>query len=441
MGTAIFTGVTGLKAHQRRIDVIAGNIANVNTTAYRGSRVLFEDLFSQTLEGARAPLGGFGGSNPSQVGLGVKLGSIDLNQSQGSLLTTGVSSDLAIQGSGFFIMSDGSAQVYTRDGSFQLNANGVLVDPATGLKVQGLLADGAGNIDTNSAITDLVIPVGGTAIVRSTTAVSLVGNLDSQSAVGTTVSRSMQVYDSLGEARTVNITYTKSAQVTVSGTAYNAWTWNGTYTNGAGVTTTVNNGTAPATLLFDSNGKLFAEGTVAGGVFTARPSTDSEISITAAALGALPSFPTTPFQFNVDFAKVTELSATSDVTVSNQDGFPRGTLSSFNIGNDGVINGVFTNGLTRVIGQVALANFSNPGGMSRVGNNMFRDTPASGTAQIGLPSSGGRGTVSGGVLEGSNVDLGDEFSNLIVTERGFQANARTITTADTLLQETVNLIR
>jgi len=441
MGTAIFTGVTGLKAHQRRIDVIAGNIANVNTTAYRGSRVLFEDLFSQTLEGARAPLGGFGGSNPSQVGLGVKLGSIDLNQGQGSMLTTGVSSDLAIQGSGFFIMSDGTSTVFTRDGSFQLNANGVLIDSATGLKVQGLVADGAGNINNNGSVTDLVIPVGGTAIVRATTAVSLVGNLDSQADVGTVVTRSMQVYDSLGEARTIDVTYTKTNQVTVSGTAYNAWTWSASYTNDAGVTTNVNNGVAPATLLFDSNGKLFAEGTVTAGVFTARPATDPEISISAAALGTLPSYPVTPFQLDVAFDKVTELSADSDITVSNQDGFQRGTLQSFNIGNDGVINGVFTNGLTRVIGQVALANFSNPGGMSRVGNNMFRDTPASGTAQIGLPSTGGRGTVSGGVLEGSNVDLGDEFSNLIVTERGFQANARTITTADTLLQETVNLIR
>ncbi|MBI5095114.1 MAG: flagellar hook protein FlgE [Candidatus Hydrogenedentes bacterium] len=441
MGTAIFTGVTGLKAHQRRIDVIAGNIANVNTTAYRGSRVLFEDLFSQTLEGARAAVGGFGGSNPSQVGLGVKLGAIDINQNQGSLLTTGVASDLAIQGAGFFILSDGSAQLYSRDGSFQLNANGVLIDPATGLKVQGLSADGAGNIDTNAPLTDLVIPVGGTAIVRATTSVNLVGNLDSNAAVGTTVTRSMQVYDSLGQARTIDVTYTKSAQVTVSGTPYNAWTWQATYTNDASVTTVVNNGVAPATILFDSNGQLFAEGTVTGGVFTARPATDPEISVTAAALGSPASFPATPFNFNVDFAKVTELSATSDISVSNQDGYPRGTLQSFNIGNGGVVNGVFSNGLTRVIGQVALANFSNPGGLSRDGNNMFRDTPASGTAQIGIPQTGGRGQVSGGVLEGSNVDLGDEFSNLIVTERGFQANARTITTADTLLQETVNLIR
>ncbi|HIJ66284.1 MAG TPA: flagellar hook-basal body complex protein, partial [Candidatus Hydrogenedentes bacterium] len=153
------------------------------------------------------------------------------------------------------------------------------------------------------------------------------------------------------------------------------------------------------------------------------------------------SLPVTPFEFNLDFTDVTELSADSDVSMSNQDGYPRGTLESFNIGEDGTINGVFTNGLTRVLGQVALATFANVGGLSRSGNNTFRDTPASGSPQIGLPNAGGRGQVSGGVLEGSNVDLGTEFSNMIVTQRGFQANARTITAADTLLQETVNLVR
>jgi flagellar hook protein FlgE len=149
--------------------------------------------------------------------------------------------------------------------------------------------------------------------------------------------------------------------------------------------------------------------------------------------------------FTIDFSAVTQLATTedsaSDVTVRNQDGFARGILANFNIGANGEINGVFSNGLTRVFAQVALASFANVGGMSRDGNNMFLETPASGLAQVGAPRTGGRGTVTGGVLENSNVDLGAEFSNLIITQRGFQANARTITAADTLLQETVNLIR
>ncbi len=438
MGTAIYTGVTGLLAHQRRIDVVASNIANVNTTGYRGSRVLFQDLFSQTLEGARAPVGDFGGTNPTEVGLGVRLASIDVNHNQGSLITTGVASDLAIQGQGFFVLNDGHNNFFTRDGSFMLNANGALIDPATGLRVQGFMAEN-GVINDNTPLGDITIPVGGASIVRATSTVGLQGNLNANASVGDVVQRTMTVYDSLGTAREIQVTYTKRAVVTDGGVDYNAWDWSASFTNGdtPPVTSTVGTGT----LLFDTAGNFAKEGTMAGAVFTARPAGTPEISITNAQLGGVAAFPNDPFSFDVSFGQITELSGTSDVTVASQDGYPRGVLSSFNIGRDGVINGVFTNGLTVVVGQVALANFSNMGGLVRWGNNMFRDTAASGVPQIGLPNSGGRGQVSGGVLEGSNVDLGTEFSNLIVTQRGFQANARTITTADQLLQETVNLVR
>jgi flagellar hook protein FlgE len=439
MGTAIYTGVTGLQAHQRRIDVVASNIANVNTTGYRGSRVVFQDLFSQTLEGARGPSDTSGGTNPSEVGLGVRVASIDVNHVQGSLITTGVNSDLAIQGSGFFILSDGSSKFYTRDGSFNLNANGKLIDPATGTYVQGYMADGAGNIDTNVPVGDITIPVGGAAIVRSTNNANLQGNLNSSEPVGTTVQRTMTVYDSLGTPREVDVTFTMRNTLTVGGEECNAWDWSAKYTDSQDppVTSTVGGGT----LLFDQDGNYVNEGTVSGTTFTARAADAPEIAITNAQLGPQAAYPSDPFEFNVTFDHISNLVANSDVTVSSQDGYPRGTLSSYNIGAGGVINGVFTNGLTAVLGQVALANFSNVGGLSREGNNMFRETASSGVPQVGLASTGGRGQVSGGVLEGSNVDLGTEFSNLIVTQRGFQANARTITTADTLMQETVNLIR
>jgi flagellar hook protein FlgE len=420
MGSALFTGVTALLVHQRKLDVVASNIANVNTTGYRGARVLFQDLFSQTIRGGSAPLGSFGGTNPQQVGLGVQVASIDNNFAQGSLVTTGVVSDLAIQGNGFFILSDGSRLLYTRDGSFRLNADGTMVDPATGLRVQGFLADANGVIPENAALTDLVIPVGGTGIVRATTNATLVGNLNANADVGDTVTRNITVYDSLGTARQVALTFTKVAAPA------NTWTWTATYDNGT-TTPTVGSGT----LTFDG----------AGALVSGSPGT---ISITAADFNTPETLPDVPFTFTLDFSAVTQFTAadnTSDVTLLRQDGFPRGVLESFNIGANGQINGVFTNGLTRVIGQVALANFSNLGGLSRTGDNMFLETPASGAAQVGRPNMGGRGTVVGGVLENSNVDLGTEFSNLIVTQRGFQANARTITAADTLLQETVNLVR
>ena len=441
MGTAIYTGVTGLLAHQRRLDVVANNIANVNTVGYRGSRVTFSDLLSQTLEGGSPAVNGFGGTNPSQVGLGVGIASISIDHSEGSLTTTGVASDLAIEGNGFFVLTDGTTTSYTRDGTFGRNANGVLIDPATGMRVQGYQADPNGVVDTNTSISDIVIPVGSSSIVAATKNATLVGSLNSEAADAETVVRTFRVYDSLGTARDVRLTFTKTAQVTDGGTAYNAWLWKAEY-NGTDVTD-VNSGESGA-ILFDNSGVFHAEGSLntTTTTFTARESLASpnEISIPASTLTG-DTLPVTPFEFNVDFSGVRDLATTSDVSLNTQDGFPRGVLGDFSVGTDGTITGVFTNGLTRVIGQIALANFGNVGGLSRAGNNVFLETPSSGPAQVGPANNGGRGTINGGVLEGSNVDLSTEFSNLIVTERGFQANARTITAADTLLQETVNLVR
>ena len=414
MGSAIYTGVTGLQVHQRKIDVIAANIANVNTTGYRGSRALFQDLFSQTLQGPSAPLGTFGGRNGSQVGLGVRLGVVDINFTQGTLLNTGVSSDLAIQGNGFFVLNGGGANYYTRAGAFTINANGELVDSATGLYVQGFQANAVGVIDPNAPLTNLSIPLGTTSIVRATTNMSLVGNLDSGAAALDTVTRNVQVFDSLGTPRDITVTFTKSATT-------NEWDWVATSTD-----PDINTVTGSDTIVFDTDGSVLS-----GGI--------GNVSITF--LAGIPAAPVDPFVFDLDFNEVSQLSSLSDISITFQDGYPRGTLEAFNIGANGVLNGVFSNGLTQVLGQVALGTFSNNGGLIREGNNLFRESPGSGLPQVGTPGTGGRGQVSGGVLEGSNVDLGTEFSNLIVTQRGFQANARTITTADTLLQETVNLVR
>lgn len=437
MGSALFTGVTALLANQRRLDAIASNISNVNTTGYKGSTVQFQDLFSQTLSGARAPVEGFGGNNPSQVGLGVQVASINVNHGQGSMSSTGKESDLAIEGAGMFVLSDGNIERYTRDGSFQLNADGQLIHGGTGLFVQGFLADEDGNIQDTAAPENIEIPVGSQSIVSATREARLIGNLDSDAAVGSTVTRTIEVFDSLGTKREVDLTFEKVAPQNFNGDSFNAWEWQANFTNAGGTTHDVGAGT----LLFDPNGDKAHEGTVAAGTFTPRPEGDSHITIDNADLGGLDSFPVDPFEFELDFDRLTELSSNSDVNLESQDGFGRGTLESFTIGRDGVINGVFTNGLTRTIGQVGLASFSNVGGLERMGENMFRDTPASGSPQLGLPNTGGRGQVSGGVLEGSNVDLSREFSELITTQRAFQANARTISASDELLQETVNLGR
>jgi flagellar hook protein FlgE len=445
MGGALFTAVTGLQSFQRKLDVIASNIANVNTTGYRSSRVLFEDLFSQTIKGGAAPDGNFAGSNPQQVGLGVRIGSIDVDFGQGAITATGVTSDLAIQGQGFFILNDGTGNTYTRDGSFAVNRAGFLVDPSNGLFVQGYQADLNGVVDTDMEVTNLSIPVGGRSIVQPTSITELRGNLTSEGVLedllavppvmATTVTRTLRVFDSQGTGIDVVTTFTKIPQVDDGGTLYNAWNMNTTY-NGTDVTNVADQ----AVLLFNSDGSFRDIGNFDGATFTALAAGTPTVSVPVALFPG-PSIPSTPYEFTIDLDEVTELSGDSELTNPNQDGFARGVLQEFSIGDNGQIVGVFTNGLTRVLGQVALADFANVNGLSQIGSNQFRETPSSGFAEIGVANTGSRGSINGGVLESSNVDLGTEFSNMIITQRAFQANARTINAADTLLQETVNLIR
>src|SRR5690606_10924816 len=230
----------------------------------------------------------------------------------------------------------------------------------------------------------------------------------------TTINRTIRVYDSLGIARDIDLVFTK---VTPIG-GNSAWEFTADY-DGQNLTP------VPGTLEFSPNGELIT-------------ATGNTLSVDLSGLDVTPE---TPFVFDLDFSTITELAGSSEVTNPRQDGFPPGVLEAFNIGAGGVINGNFSNGLSLVLGEVAFASVSSPQGLIRQGDNRFLDQPGSGLPQIGTPNTGSRGSINGGVLEGSNVDLGTEFSKLIVTQRGFQANARTITAADTLLQETVNLIR
>ncbi len=420
MGISMFTGVSGMLAHQSRLDVIANNIANINTPGYRGSRAVFQDLFSQTFQGAKPPSTASGGTNPIQVGLGARMGGVDVSFVQGSLQTTGFASDLAIQGRGFFVLSNDPTKqemYFTRDGSFQLDASGQLVDPATGLGVQGYLVDPAtGLIDETAGIQDLVVPVGSASIVRATTTADLVGNLDSTTAATGTVVRNLRVFDSLGTIRDIEVTFTKTAVA-------NQWSWAAAPASGS-TGFTITGGTGTGTILFTGAGVVTTGGS-------------GTIGLTFAAGDTQPD----ALSMTVDFSAITQLSGTSDVLIQNQNGLGRGVLEAFNVGQDGFINGVYSNGLSTVIGQVALANFSNEGGLVRWGQNLFISSSNSGLPGVGIPNTGGRGDIAGGTLEMSNVDLGTEFTNLILTQRGFQANSRTVSTADTLLQETVNLIR
>ncbi len=408
MGTAIFAGVSALQSQQQRLNVIGNNIANVNTTGFRSARVIFQDLLNQTITSASPAQSGRGGINPRQIGLGVTVASIDTDFNQGSIFNSNGIADFAIQGDGFFILAAGSGQFYTRDGSFGLDSNGTLVDPATGMMVQGYTAvDGV--IDTSQPIGTIVIPVGGAGRTRVTTIATLMGNLDSEALVGDTIQRVIRVFDTLGTVQEVTLTFERMG--------VNTYDWTATHPS---VPAPGNVGTG--TVTFDANGQF--------------SSTTNDVVSIPLTNGAV-----TPLDFTLDFTGATQHADEDTIALTNQDGLPPGVLESFSIADGGVINGVFSNGLTEVLGQVAVAIFNNPGGLIREGSNVFSVSPNSGIARAGLAGTGGRGMVNGGVLEGSNVDIATEFSNLIIAQRAFQAGARSITTADVLLSEAVNLVR
>jgi flagellar hook protein FlgE len=404
---SLFTGISGLTNHQTKLDVIGNNIANVNTTGYKTGRAIFQDMMTQTLSGASSSQGTMGGTNARQVGLGVQLATIDNLHTQGALQSTGVMTDLGIQGDGFFVLNQNGRQLFSRDGSFGLDNVGMLVEPATGLRVQGWTAVN-GVVDTTQPIGDLTIPVAARMNARASTTATLMGNLDERAAVGDTYNNNFLVYDSLGESHSVTITYTK--------TAPNNWDWlaSGTGIVAAGL---VNQGQ----LTFNASGALAAA--------------TGSLSIT------LVNGAATPLNVAPDFAQLTQLANANTVTLFGQDGYAPGTLTSFNISNSGQINGVFDNGIVQALGQVALARFTNPGGLMKEGSNQWVESANSGVSQIGTASTGARGSIAAGALEMSNVNLAQEFSDMIITQRGFQANSRVITTSDEMLQELMNLKR
>ena len=424
MWQAMLSGVASLKAHQTKMNVIGNNIANINTTGYKGSRVHFQDLMAQTFRAASRPSNVLGGVNPIQVGLGVKVGAIDVHTLQGALEMTGRSTDLAIQGNGYFMLTNGRDVHYSRDGAFGLDSSGFLVHRGTGWKVLGWMADAGGRIDTNQPINAssvLQFPVGSQAAVRQTSVVQYTGNLNANAPSTQTYAATVRVYDALGGAHDVTITFT-NRQTPPLGTpptgAVSSWEWSATVgSTPVGDFTTGSN----TRLYFNGQGELVG-------------ATTQQITIT-------PTNGAPPFTVNLDLSQITSLAAESIVQPVYQDGFPPGTLQEFTIGIDGTIQGVFSNGLSRPMGRIALSLFANPAGLFRLGNNMWRVTDNSGLPQIGAPTTGGLGEINAGYLEQSNVDLGGEFADMIVTQRGFQANTRIVSVVDELLADVVNMKR
>ncbi len=399
--------VSGMQAHQQWLDVIGNNIANVSTPGFKASNVTFEQLFAQTLAAGGAPTQTQGGVDPSQVGLGVGVGAITPDLSQGALQTTGSPTDLALQGAGYFLLDRGAQGTgYTRVGNFGFDAVGNLVDKATGDRVQGWLADTKGVLPTASAgtLSDITIPQNSPVAPQATSKVSMVGNLDAATPTGAPgVQVPLKVYDSLGNPVTVTLTLEQ--------TAPDNWQWTATGSGGT---------TGSGAFSFKTDG-TFGQVTTPG-----------TITLT-------PTDGAAPMTLTPDFSALTQDAASTTVNLGTQDGYAAGTLQGISVDSGGVITGTFSNGLRQTLGRVAVATFANPAGLLAQGQGIFTQGNDSGVASVGGPGAGGAGTVVSGSLEGSNVDLAAQFTAMIAAQSGFQANARVVSVDNQILQTLVQL--
>ncbi|SFL22942.1 flagellar hook protein FlgE [Geodermatophilus ruber] len=427
---SMFSAISGLRAHQTKMDVTGNNIANVNTVGYKSQQTVFEDTLSQVLRTGGAPAAERGGTNPAQVGLGVKLAGITTNWTQGATQNTGRSTDFMIEGDGFFVVESGGQQLYTRSGSFSFDAAGNLATNS-GALLQGWSVDPAtGVVNPNGPVGNLTIPYGQVTEPKGTGGAAPIiggkveGNLfagataPNGSTPGTKVETSITMYDDLGNEIPVTYTFEKTANA-------NEWSLQITRPGPGTPPTTVP--LLPATTVtFDGAGKLSAVGGTAGA---------STVPFTPPA-GSGWTGPVT-----VDLSGMTQYGSASSATATEQNGYGAGTLQSFSLGNDGTVTGIFSNGERKTLGQLALASFDNPSGLEKAGSSTYRVGNNSGLAMVGQPGVAGRGVLSAGALEMSNVDLAEEFTGLIVAQRGFQANSRVITSSDEILQDLVNLKR
>jgi flagellar hook protein FlgE len=495
---SLFIGVTGLTAYQNQIDVISNNIANVGTVGYKGQDVTFQDLLYQNTGFPSAPTTTRGGINAQQVGDGVKIGAIDTDFTQGGLQTTGINTNLAINGDGFFTLNniDGSGTPsYTRDGDFSLNENGYLYDPTSGKAVLGYPVQSNGTISQVAPPQPIQVPFGLKSIAVGTGFgaksgpaddtqfdVSLGGNLNQTDYITAVSSGGVNVtlttitttlYDSLGGAHQVQITYqpatgvvnggvTISAATTIANanglavTAATEWEYTVTSTDGSQLLATADTGY----IWFDQNGQFIntsnlgdpaaagyavhqagkaPTGSAAGGAGDLLGVT--QWGTPAGANNATTVGPTTaaPAEIGLDFSNVTSLATAATANTVSQNGYTAGILSNITIGQDGTITGAFTNGQSTTLGRLAIASFQNEDGLLRTGDNQFTASANSGLAEYGFAGNGRLGTIDSGALEQSNVSIASEFTKMILAQRSFEANAKSITTADQNLQTVIGL--
>jgi flagellar hook protein FlgE len=563
MPSSLFSGVSGLRSFQDQLDVVGNDLANENTTGFKSQRVRFGDLLYQTLAQATSSTNSqVGGTNPIQVGFGVKVQAIDQNMGQGSLQSTGGDLDVAIQGNGFFTVNNGTQNLYTRSGAFGVDEHNFLVDPTTGFHVQRFGATGEGTPTSPAFQTpgneSINIPLGTGIPGKASTTVILQGNL-SANAVGPLAQTltTAQPFTAGGAPATLgppatlinslddsNHKYQAGDQIVISGTrvdgtpipAGTALTFSGNpptqtigdlitainaafgpgasasldasgnlvlkaaktgpanalsltladgpnnqggslpWTNhGLAATTVGKNGDAvtSAIQIFDTQGNAHtlslvftkqgsnvwdlsgtvaaSEGTVISGTVKGLTFNDDGSFRQIAGVTQTMSFQftglanpqTISFNFGTGngFNGLTQFGGNSSAAATSQDGFAAGFLTSLSIGKQGLISGVFTNGRTLDIAQLDITSFANPAGLDRIGDNYFSLSNHSGDPLAGTGEAGGRGSIQQGALESSNVDVAQEFTELITAERGFQINSRTITVSDQVLSQLASIIQ
>ncbi len=479
MMRSLYAGVSGLMNHQTRMDVIGNNISNVNTTGFKKGRANFQDMLSQTLSGAARPTEEKGGVNPKQVGLGMVIATIDTLHTQGSLQSTGVNTDMAITGNGFFILKEGDRSFYTRAGAFTLDKDGLLVNPATGLKVQGWMSQLVGGeylIRSADEPDDITIPLYSKDPALATRNIDFKCNLMSempaypngiadipeQDRIKNTWTSSINAYDSLGTQVETRMTFYKSAtnewrvqvqlfrddpnnpgrKVEIPANQFNV---NVDPAGAAGAQGT--NGQNEFTMNFDNLGRIIS---VRDQGNDTRNQGSLFVTLNVAAEGLGTGAAPLTLQMNLGESGrvktdagvgVTQFSSGFTTKPFRQDGYGLGYLEGLKVDDTGGITGVFSNGNNRLLAQVALANFVNPGGLEKSGETNFVYSNNSGLPDIGPAGSMGKGKIIAGTLEMSNVDLAEQFVDMIVTQRGFQANSKTIQTSDQMLQELMTLKR
>jgi len=404
--------LSGLQANSVALNTIGNNLANLNTTAFKGQTTAFEDLFYQQI-------GQSGSGDAIQLGAGTRVSGTSTNFTEGTILpdSNANSADMALAGNGFFVVQQGGVQSLTRAGNFQLSSSGNLITQ-DGQKVMGYAAVN-GVVNQNSSLTPITIPVGLNEGAQATQNFSVTTNLNSNATVGTSFSTPVQIFDSLGQSHQATVSYTK--------TATNTWSYSVGLPAGDATGVPSNN---TGTLTFDTSGNLVSPtGSVNNITFPTLADGASDLS----------------FNWNLNNSSgkptISQLAAASSNTANSQDGFTSGVYQSFVVDSAGVITAQFSNGRTSTIGQLAVATVANTAGLTASGGNNFMTTAASGLATVGVAGAGGRGTLEDGALEQSNVNISTEFSNLIVAQRAFEANSKTVTTFDTISGDVLSMVR